>query len=134
MRTSIILTLLIFAGQYGFAQSYTEYYETGKKHIADKEYKPAAEAFAKASDKAKSKTEKLLALMSWGEAQSIMNKHEEAAEIFGKALAIEPSSPALLLQRGNSLLQIDSVEAAVKCYDKILDSHPDNRDARFFRA
>jgi predicted Zn-dependent protease len=57
-----------------------------------------------------------------------------AAESFGKALEIDSTSPMLQLQRGNALLQIDSTQAAVEYYNKILTKHPHNREARFFRA
>lgn len=94
----------------------------------------AAEAFEKANEKAKNESEKLYTLTNLGQAHSLMNKHEQAAENFAKALEIAPSSPIILQQRGNSLLQIDSIQAAVECYDKILATEPGNRNARFFRA
>lgn len=134
MRYYITLIILLFTLQQAAAQSYAELCEAGKTHLERKEYKKAAEAFEKANSAARNDSERLHTLTNLGQAQSLMNKHEQAAESFGKALEINPSSPMLQLQRGNSLLQIDSTQAAVEYYNKILAKHPYNREARFFRA
>ncbi len=134
MRTGIFFTLLFLAMQCSFAQSYSDLCKEGEKQLENKEYKQAAATFSRAGNAAKNKIERLYTLSNKGLAQSLMNNHEQAAETFAQALAIEPTSPTLLLQRGNSLLQIDSVDSAVRCYNKILEQLPDNRDARFFRA
>ena len=134
MRITTIITILLLGIQHGFAQNYAELCEAGRNYLNKKEYKKAAEAFSRANSAASNNSEKLYTLANLGQAQSMMNKHEQAAENFGKALVIEPSSPTLLLQRGNSLLQIDSAQTAIECYNKILQTYPANREARFFRA
>lgn len=134
MKANILLAILIFAMQHSFAQSYKELCTAGEKHLENREYKKAAEAFTRASNAAKNDSERLYTLSNLGRAQSLMNKHESAAENFAKALKIAPGSPTLLLQRGNALLQIDSAQTAVECYNEILNKIPTNREARFFRA
>ena len=79
MRNLITIIILFFTLQQAAAQSYTELCEAGKNHLERKEYRAAAEAFSKANDIAKDNSQRLHTLTNLGQAQSLMNKHEEAA-------------------------------------------------------
>ena len=129
--TSILLFLVT---QAGFAQSYTELCEAGKKHLDSGEYKKAAEYFLRTSNAAESKSEKRYTLTNLGYAQRMYGKTEDAAASYAKALAMDTTSIPLLTQRGNILLELDSAEQAIECYDKILARHPDREDILRFRA
>ena len=120
--------------QAGFAQSYTELCESGKKHLDAKEYKKAIEYFSRASNAAESKNEKIYTLTNLGYAQRMYGEKESAAGSYAKALAIDTTSIALLTQRGNILLELDSAEQAIKYYNKILARQPEREDVLRFRA
>ena len=125
-----ILTII----QASSAQSYTELCESGKKHFEQKEYKLAAEYFNRAANAATDKKEKIYTLTNLGYSQRMCVKKESAAESYAKALALDSTNIALLTQRGNILLELDSAKAAIDCYNRILTRQPDNNDIVRFRA
>ena len=120
--------------QAGFAQDYAELVEAGKKHLEDKRYSEAADLFRRASNATENKSEKIYTLTNLGYAQRMSGKKESAAESYAKALAMDTSSIALLTQRGNILLELDSAKEAIVCYDKILAREPANREILQLRA
>lgn len=120
--------------QAAFAQNYAELVESGKKELEEGRYAKAAEYFQRAANAAESKSEKIYTLTNLGYAQRMSGKKESAAESYAKALAMDTASISLLTQRGNILLELDSAEAAIVCYDKILARQPLNREILRFRA
>ena len=116
------------------AQTYSELSKTALEHYKKKDYKKAATFYAKAAENATNNTEKVHALAQQGQALVIAGKEKEAAQVYAAALEIDNTSLPLLMQRANLLLQIDSVQSAIDCYNKIEKAMPDNRDILFFRA
>ena len=116
------------------AQSYIDLCQMGEKSFEKKEYRQSAEYFTRANKAARSKNEQLHTLINTGYAWKMAGDNMKAAENYEKAIAIDSTQLGLYLQLGNALLEIDSTKAAIKCYDKIIDALPNNRDVLFFRA
>lgn len=128
---SLILSALIIPCT---AQTYAKLDSIAKEHYTKKDYKKAATFYAKAAAAATNNAEKVHALAQQGQALVIAGKKSEAAQVYATALEIDKTSLPLLMLRANLLLQIDSVQSAIDCYNKIEKVMPDNRDILFFRA
>lgn len=116
------------------AQSYNELCDSGKALCEKGNYREAATRYARAADVARDKSNRIFALSGEGYAHYMAGDIKKAAESYAQALALDSTSVPLLAQRGNILLEQDSLQAAITCYNKALMLEPDNRDILFCRA
>lgn len=128
---------ILFAAAFALsaaAQSYDELCDSGKALCDEGNYREAAARFARAADVARDRNNRIFALSGEGYAHYMAGDIRNASESYAQALALDSTSVHLLAQRGNILLEQDSLQGAIACYDKAAEREPDNRDILFCRA
>ena len=116
------------------AQDYRTYCNNGIKHISDRNYKKATECFRKATELSNSEQEKTYAYANLAYSQQMCGELNNALESYNTAIGDDKDKIALMLQRANILLHLDSLETALTDYNNILHKEPTNPSALFFRA
>ena len=133
MRTLTTLFLLAVIPAC-MAQTYADLFDLAQKHSAKGEYKKAATYYTRALSAAANDNEKLQCLTNIGYTQNISGNKAAASQAYAHALKIDSTSLPLLMQRAGLLLETDSAQAAIECYNKVEQAMPQNRDVLFFRA
>ena len=133
MRISVSILLLIVTLT-AIAQDYRALCNEGIKHIADRKYREAASSFQKATELNNSEQEKTYAYANLAYSQQMCGELEKALKSYNIAIGDDTDKIALMLQRANILLQLDSLEKALNDYNHILRQEPTNSSALFFRA
>lgn len=133
MRNAIIILLLILT-QATSAQIYRTLCNDGIKHIANRDYKQATECFLKAVEQSSTEKEKTYAYANLAYSQQMCGDLQKAIKSYDSAIGDDKSKIALILQRANIFLQIDSLEKALNDYNIVLEQEPSNPGALFFRA
>lgn len=128
---SILLLTLTFTA---FSQDYRTLCNNGIKNIADRKYKEATNCFKKATELSSSEQEKTYAYANLAYSQQMCGELEKALKSYNTAIGNDKDKIALMLQRANILLQLDSLEKALDDYNHILNQEPTNSSALFFRA
>ena len=133
MRISVSILLLIVTLT-AIAQDYRTLCNEGIKHIADRKYREAASSFKKATELSNSEQEKTYAYANLAYSQQMCGDLEKALKSYNIAIGDDTDKIALMLQRANILLQLDSLDKALNDYNHILRQEPTNSSALFFRA
>ena len=133
MRITVSILLLIVSLT-AIAQDYRTLCNEGIKHIADRKYKEAALSFQKASKLSNNEQEKTYAYANLAYSQQMCGEFEKALASYDMAIGDDTDKIALMLQRANILMQLDSLEKALDDYNNILRQEPTNSSALFFRA
>lgn len=128
---SILLFILTLTA---VSQDYRTLCNNGIKHIADRNYKEATKCFIKATELSNSEQEKTYAYANLAYSQQMCGELDNALSSYNKAIGDDKDKIALMLQRANILLQLDSLELALDDYNHILSQEPANSSALFFRA
>lgn len=128
---AIIFTLLALPCA---SQTYQELCNIAKEYCGKKEYRKAVTYYARALNAATNDNERVQALSQQGYAFELDGRSNAAAQAYKRALEIDSTSAPLLMKRANLLLQTDSIQAAIDCYNRIERIVPDNKDILFFRA
>jgi predicted O-linked N-acetylglucosamine transferase (SPINDLY family) len=74
------------------------------------------------------------ALTTLGIAMARAQRREEAAELLGRAAALQPREPSAHNNYGNALRELGRRAAALECYDRALRLAPDYPEAHYNRA
>lgn len=130
----IITTLLLITTQAVFSQLFRTLCNDGIKHIAERNYKDAAVCFQKATELSGNKQEKTYAYANLAYSQQMCGEIHNALRSYNTAIGDDSDKIALMLQRANIFLQLDSLEKALDDYNHILQHEPTNSGALFFRA
>ncbi len=133
MRITVSFLLLIITFV-AYSQEYRTLCNDGIKHIADREYKAAATCFRKAAEQSSTEQEKTYAYANLAYSQQMCGELHKALRSYNTAIGDDNSKIALMLQRANILLQLDSLKSALEDYNAILEQEPTNPSALFFRA
>ena len=129
------LTVLFFVlVQTMSAQVFRTLCNDGIKLIADRKYKEAAECFQKAAEEYSTEQEKTYAYANLAYSQQMCGELQKALKSYNHAIGNDRNKVALMSQRANILLQLDSLERALDEYNHILEKEPSNTGALFFRA
>ena len=127
-------TLLLALTMSLFAQDFRTLCNSGIKHIADRNYKKATECFMKATELGENEQELTYAYANLAYSQQMCGELDKALKSYNTAIGNDNSKIALMLQRANIFLQLDSLKKALADYDNILAKEPSNSGALFFRA
>lgn len=133
MRYTIIILLLILA-QTVSSQVFRTLCSDGIKHIANRNYKEAAECFQKATEQSSNEQERTYAFANLAYSQQMCGDLRKALKSYNSAIGNDMNRTALMSQRANILLQLDSLNKALEDYNHILEKEPTNTGALFFRA
>ena len=133
MRITITFLLLAIV-QIATSQDYRTLCNDGIKHIADGRYIEATECFHKATKLSGNDSEKTYAYANLAYSQQMCGELHKALASYNMAIGDDKEKIALMLQRANILLQLDSLEKALDDYNNILSKEPTNPGALFFRA
>lgn len=133
MRYLTIALLLVFT-QAVSSQQFRTLCSDGIKHIADRHYDKAAECFRKATELGSTDQERTYAFANLAYSQHMCGDLHKALKSYNSAIGDDTGKIALMLQRANILVQIDSLDKALEDYNNILKKEPTNSSALFFRA
>lgn len=133
MRYTVIILMLVLT-QAVSSQIFRTLCNDGIKHIANRNYKDATVCFQKATEQSSTEQERTYAFANLAYSQQMSGELHKALKSYNEAIGEKYDKIALMLQRANILLQLDSLDKALDDYNRILEKEPSNQGALFFRA
>lgn len=133
MRYTVLILLLVLT-QTLSSQIFRTLCNDGIKHITNRNYKEAVACFQKATEQSSTEQEKTYAFANLAYSQQMCGELQKALKSYSSAIGDDCNKIALMLQRANILLQMDSLDRALEDYNAIISKEPSNTSALFFRA
>ena len=116
------------------AQTYADLFDLAQKYSTEGKYMKASTYYKRALLATTNENEQLQCLTNMGYTLNMTGQKVAASQAYANALKIDSTSLPLLMQRAGLLLETDSAQAAIECYNKVEKAMPQNRDVLFFRA
>ena len=127
MRTTLAI-LLSFITLTSVSQSFGDLCREGIKQITNKNYEKARELFHEATLLGNSNEEKAYSHANLAYSHQMCGDLKKALDNYNTAISYESKEIALVLQRANIYLLLDSTEQALKDYNHIIEKSPTTRE------
>lgn len=141
MKPILISIICLSATSYTFAQNlssskslqYYEYVDSADKCINEGRYKDSEKFILSALRTDPSCANNAMLLSNMATIQRMQHRYEEAINNYTLALNMMPKATTFLNNRGKLYLEIDSINLALKDFDKVIEYTPRDKTARFHR-
>ena len=116
-------------------QKFPKYYEAyiyrGKLYLKTKSYKKALLDFDRAINL---DSQKQIGLIGKGDCLRLMEKYEDAKNLYTKALQQRSHNLSILLRRAICNVELKRYDAALEDINKLLEGDPNNSEALYFKG
>lgn len=126
--------IMILVSSCLMAQSYTELFVEGEKHLKANDYSKAAQLFKQVIEKDSANRYNEYAYSNLAFAQWQSGEGDSAIDSYTKALRYNPESAQIMQQRARLYLEQEKNDSALADYNRVLSIEPRNSHALFMRA